>query len=135
MEKGEKQGLQPLTFFEILFLMGMIIFSQKEIDYCILETGLGGRLDATVLSDPVLSIITSISYDHMEILGDTIEKIAAEKNVSMHVTEDLIDLIWEDRPALSKRGISCYRKNCERKKIPSLRAEIARPYNFKKIRE
>ena len=79
MEKGEKQGLQPLTFFEILFLMGMIIFSQKEIDYCILETGLGGRLDATVLSDPVLSIITSISYDHMEILGDTIEKIAAEK--------------------------------------------------------
>ena len=79
MEKGEKQGLQPLTFFEILFLMEMIIFSQKEIDYCILETGLGGRLDATVLSDPVLSIITSISYDHMEILGDTIEKIAAEK--------------------------------------------------------
>ena len=79
MEKGEKQGLQLLTFFEILFLMGMIIFSQKEIDYCILETGLGGRLDATVLSDPVLSIITSISYDHMEILGDTIEKIAAEK--------------------------------------------------------
>ena len=77
MEKGEKQGLQPLTFFEILFLMGMILFSQ--IDYCILETGLGGRLDATVLSDPVLSIITSISYDHMEILGDTIEKIAAEK--------------------------------------------------------
>ena len=79
MEKGEKQGLQPLTFFEILFLMGMLIFSQKEIDYYILETGLGGRLDATVLSEPVLSIITSISYDHMEILGDTIEKIAAEK--------------------------------------------------------
>ena len=79
MEKGEKQGLQPLTFFEILFLMGMLIFSQKEVDYCILETGLGGRLDATVLSNPVLSVITSISYDHMEILGDTIEKIAAEK--------------------------------------------------------
>ena len=79
METGEQQGLQPLTFFEILFLMGMLIFSQKEIDYCILETGLGGRLDATVLSDPVLSVITSISYDHMEILGDTIEKIAAEK--------------------------------------------------------
>ena len=79
METGEQQGLQPLTFFEILFLMGMLIFSQKEIDYCILETGLGGRLDATVLSSPVLSVITSISYDHMEILGDTIEKIAAEK--------------------------------------------------------
>ena len=44
-----------------------------------METGLGGRLDATVLSNPVLSVITSISYDHTEILGDTIEKIAAEK--------------------------------------------------------
>lgn len=79
MKVGESQGLQPLTFFEILFFMGMLLFSQKEIDYCILETGLGGRLDATVLSEPVLSVITSISYDHMEILGDTIEKIAAEK--------------------------------------------------------
>lgn len=79
MKDGESQGLQPLTFFEILFFMGMLLFSQREIDYCILETGLGGRLDATVLSDSVLSVITSISYDHMEILGDTIEKIAAEK--------------------------------------------------------
>ncbi len=79
MKKAEQQGLQPLTFFEILFLMGMFIFSQKEVDYCILETGLGGRLDATVLSNPVLSVITSISYDHMGILGDTIEKIASEK--------------------------------------------------------
>ena len=55
MEKGEKQGLQPLTFLRF-FSDGNDLFSQKEIDYCILETGLGGRLDATVLSDPVLSI-------------------------------------------------------------------------------
>lgn len=79
MDEGQKQGLSSLTFFEILFFMGMLIFSKKEVDYCILETGLGGRLDATVLTNPVLSVITSISYDHMEILGDTIEKIAAEK--------------------------------------------------------
>lgn len=79
MVKGEEKGLQSLTFFEILFFMGMLIFSQKAVDYCILETGLGGRLDATVLSNPVLSVITSISYDHTEILGDTIEQIAAEK--------------------------------------------------------
>ena len=79
MVKGKEKGLQSLTFFEILFFMGMLIFSEKAIDYCILETGLGGRLDATVLSNPVLSVITSISYDHTEILGDTIEQIAAEK--------------------------------------------------------
>ena len=67
MVKGEEKGLQSLTFFEILFFMGMLIFSEKAVDYCILETGLGGRLDATVLSNPVLSVITSISYDHTEI--------------------------------------------------------------------
>lgn len=70
---------QPLTYFEILFLMSMLIFSQKNVDYCIMETGLGGRLDATVLTNPVLCVITSISLDHTAILGDTIEAIAAEK--------------------------------------------------------
>ncbi len=79
MERGKRQGLAPLTYFEVLFFMAVLLFSGKEIDYCILETGLGGRLDATVLSEPVLSIITSISYDHMELLGNTIEEIAFEK--------------------------------------------------------
>lgn len=79
MQGGEKAGRQPLTFFEILFLMSMDIFSKREVDYCILETGLGGRLDATVLCEPVLCIITSISFDHTKILGNTIEEIAGEK--------------------------------------------------------
>ena len=70
---------QPLTYFEILFLMSLLIFSGKNVDYCIMETGLGGRLDATVLTKPLLSVITSISLDHTAILGDTIEEIAAEK--------------------------------------------------------
>lgn len=70
---------KPLTYFEILFLMSLLIFSRKDVDYCIMETGLGGRLDATVLTVPVLSVITSISLDHTAILGDTIEAIAAEK--------------------------------------------------------
>ena len=70
---------QPLTYFEILFLMSLLIFSQKDVDYCIMETGLGGRLDATVLTHPVLSVITSISLDHTELLGNTIGEIAAEK--------------------------------------------------------
>ena len=72
-------GREPLTYFEILFLMSLLIFSEKDVDYCIMETGLGGRLDATVLTRPVLSVITSTSLDHTAILGDTIEAIAAEK--------------------------------------------------------
>ena len=79
MLTGESEGRKPLTYFEVLFLMSVLIFSEEKVDYCIMETGLGGRLDATVLCDPVLSVITSISLDHTEILGDTIEKIAAEK--------------------------------------------------------
>lgn len=79
MEQGEKLQLKPLTFFEILFLMGLLIFSGENLDYCIMETGLGGRLDATVLTRPLLCVITSISYDHTAVLGDTIEAIAGEK--------------------------------------------------------
>lgn len=68
------------TFFEYLFFMAMIIFSEEEIDYCILETGLGGRLDATnAVSKKELSVITRISLDHVEYLGDTIAQIASEK--------------------------------------------------------
>lgn len=68
------------TFFEYLFFMAMIIFPKEEIDYCILETGLGGRLDATnAVSKKEISVITRISLDHVEYLGDTVAQIASEK--------------------------------------------------------
>lgn len=68
------------TFFELLFLMGMVLFREEKADYIILETGLGGRLDTTnSIENPCLTVITEIGYDHMEYLGDTIEKIAKEK--------------------------------------------------------
>lgn len=79
MEEGMEKGLGPLTYFEVLFLMSLLIFREEEIDYCIMETGLGGRLDATVLTVPVLCVITSISLDHTAVLGETIEEIAREK--------------------------------------------------------
>ena len=74
------EGESHPTYFEILFLMGMVIFREKKVDYLILETGLGGRLDATnVVSSPLACIITSISRDHTEYLGETIREIAWEK--------------------------------------------------------
>ena len=79
LDRREEYGVRMLTYFEITFLMGMLIFSWEKPDYCIVETGLGGRLDATVLTDPILCIITSISLDHTAILGETIPEIAAEK--------------------------------------------------------
>ncbi len=68
------------TYFEFLFLMGMLIFAGAGVEFVMLETGLGGRLDATnAIAEPLLCVITSISRDHVQYLGDTIEKIAGEK--------------------------------------------------------
>ena len=68
-----------LTFFEVLTALGMDYFRQESVDYAVFETGLGGRLDATNVVDPLACIITAISMDHENILGDTIEQIALEK--------------------------------------------------------
>ena len=74
------EGSYHPTYFEFLFLMGMVIFADANVDYVILETGLGGRLDATTaVEEPSACVITSISFDHMQYLGNTIEAIAGEK--------------------------------------------------------
>ena len=75
-----EEGDSHPTYFEFLFLMGMLIFRDAGISTAVLETGLGGRLDATnSVEHPVVSVITSIGMDHMQYLGDTIEEIAGEK--------------------------------------------------------
>ena len=74
------EGSYHPTYFETLLLMGMVIFADAGVDYVTLETGLGGRLDATTaVENPVACVITSISLDHMQYLGDTVAKIAGEK--------------------------------------------------------
>jgi len=72
-------GLDEPTQFEMYTAMAFLYFERKKVDFAVIEVGLGGRYDATNVIDPLLSVITSISYDHMDILGDTIEKIAYEK--------------------------------------------------------
>jgi dihydrofolate synthase/folylpolyglutamate synthase len=75
----EKKLAQPPSFFETLTAMAFIHFAEPAIDIAVLEVGLGGRLDATNIVDPLLSIVTDISLDHMEWLGSTIGEIAREK--------------------------------------------------------
>lgn len=80
VKKMEERGLPHPTFFEFLFGMAVTVFAQRGTEYAVLETGLGGRLDATnSVEHPLCTVITSIGLDHTEILGDTLEKIAAEK--------------------------------------------------------
>ncbi|MCD8156837.1 MAG: bifunctional folylpolyglutamate synthase/dihydrofolate synthase [Clostridiales bacterium] len=75
-----RNNLNHPTFFEFIFALGMVLFERAQTEYIVLETGLGGRLDATnSFPTPLLSVITSISLEHTEILGGTLAQIAAEK--------------------------------------------------------
>lgn len=76
--KASIEEIAP-SFFEITVVMAFEYFAQQEVDFAVIETGLGGRLDSTNIITPELSVITSISLDHQEMLGNTIEEIAREK--------------------------------------------------------
>jgi dihydrofolate synthase / folylpolyglutamate synthase len=72
-------GFDQLTYFELSTVAAFLIFTQTKVDLAVIETGMGGRLDATNILVPLVSVITSIALDHTEYLGDTIEAIAFEK--------------------------------------------------------
>jgi len=73
-------GPDPITYFEITTVAGLLAFAETPADYTLLEVGLGGRLDATnVISDPAITIITPVDLDHQQFLGDTLGAIAGEK--------------------------------------------------------
>jgi len=72
------ESVQP-SFFEITVAMAFAYFSEQKVDIAVIETGLGGRLDSTNIIIPILSIITNISYDHQDLLGNTLSEIAKEK--------------------------------------------------------
>lgn len=110
----EGTGYHP-TFFEYLFFMAMLIFREKGPDYCILETGLGGRLDATnAVEKKELSVITRIGMDHMEYLGNTLEEIAGEKagiiaeNTPVVYLEEVPEAAGVIRAAASKKSAPAY---------------------------
>ncbi len=114
VKKMEKEGVSHPTFFEFLFGMAMLAFSTTDVEYIVLETGLGGRLDATnSIEKPLVSVITSIGMDHTSILGDTIDKIAFEKAgiikrgvpVFFYDSGNVSNCIIEERAA--KVGTSC----------------------------
>ncbi|MFA5156551.1 MAG: folylpolyglutamate synthase/dihydrofolate synthase family protein [Candidatus Omnitrophota bacterium] len=70
---------EPLSFFEVYTALAFIYFKEKKVDFAVLETGLGGRLDATNTVDPLVCVITPISYEHTQQLGNTLKAIAGEK--------------------------------------------------------
>lgn len=87
---AERETGSPPTYFEAVTLAAFRWFAEEAVDLAVVEVGLGGRLDATNLCDPVLSLITPIGFDHREFLGDTLAAIAREK----------AGILRSDRPAL-----------------------------------
>lgn len=97
-ETVQKQFTVHPSFFEVIFAMAAVYFEKKKPDYVIYETGMGGRLDATNVVKPELCMITSVGLDHMEYLGDTIEKIAEEK---AGIIKPSVPIVYFKRDAVS----------------------------------
>lgn len=103
-----KEASYHPTFFEYLFFMAMFVFEEQQVEYLVLETGLGGRLDATnALEHKEICVITSIGYDHMEYLGETLAEIAAEK--AGIVRKDTPVIYWDKNPEVTAAIERCAR--------------------------
>jgi dihydrofolate synthase / folylpolyglutamate synthase len=116
VERGELP--HPPSFFELLTAVAFCYFAEQRIDIAVLEVGLGGRLDATNVVDPLLSIITDIGIDHIEFLGNTLRSIATEKAGILRENGVLVTLsqhpeanaaIGEVALALNVRGVDASR--------------------------
>lgn len=125
---ANKQGIAHPSFFEFMFLMAAVYFNEKQPDFVIFETGMGGKLDATNVVMPVLSIITSIGLDHTQFLGDTIEQIAGEK---AGIIKRGVPVIYFDRKDAATNVIADYAAKME----ADLYLVEKKQYKLKKITE
>ncbi|MGH4118562.1 bifunctional folylpolyglutamate synthase/dihydrofolate synthase [Clostridium sp.] len=132
VEKVVELGYSNPTEFEIITCAGFLYFFQKKIDFAIVEVGLGGRLDSTNVIIPVLSVITSISLDHTQILGDTLDKIAYEK---AGIIKEGIPVIMFPQEKQSEEVIEriCTLKKCKLIKVPRNSAVYLGKENLKQI--
>lgn len=94
------------SFFELTVAMAFEYFAREQVDIAIIETGLGGRLDSTNIITPLLSVITNIGYDHMNLLGDTLEKIAWEKAgiIKKGIPAVIGEILPETRPVFETKA-------------------------------
>lgn len=129
-EESDRQKEKHPSFFEFLFLMGMCYFKEKEPDYIILETGLGGRLDATnCIAKPKLCVITEIGFDHMQYLGNTIVEIAGEK---AGIIKSGTPVVYLDKRKETSRVIEQTAEVLETPAIAVKKSQIGRPVMRKK---
>ena len=105
-ERLRKTKLGKLSYYEILTALAFLYFKEEKCDFVVLETGIGGRLDATNTVSSLVCAITPISYEHTQVLGSTLEKIAAEKAAIIKKSNQIVITAPQRRSALKviKRG-------------------------------
>jgi dihydrofolate synthase / folylpolyglutamate synthase len=97
LPKGFDREKATITFFEFTTVMAFLYFREEKVEWAVLETGMGGRLDATNVIDPLLSVITSISLEHQQHLGKTLTRIAEEKAGIIKARRPLITAVTQPR--------------------------------------
>lgn len=111
---GESNPFGVPSYFEVLVALSFEYFKRKKVDIAIIEVGLGGTLDATNVINPLIAVITNVDLDHTEILGDTIEKIAADKSGIIKNNTDVITA------AKQKTVVEIIQKKCLEENAPLL---------------
>ena len=133
---AERETGTPPTYFEALTVAAFLWFAEEKIDLGVIEVGLGGRLDATNLCDPILSLVTSISLEHQEFLGDTLAAIAKEKAGIFRPGRPALAWIEDPEPADALREVAVNRRT-ELRFVPDLvRIESAEtePWTGQRVR-
>jgi dihydrofolate synthase/folylpolyglutamate synthase len=108
---SEPERVRPL-FFDIVTAMAFKYFEEKHVDFAVLEVGMGGRLDATNIVQPLVSVITNISLEHTQVLGDTVLKIAYEK-AGIIKNDSVLVTATQDNSVYAFFEITCKRLNTE----------------------
>lgn len=117
----------PLSFFEVYTSLALLYFKEKKVDFAVLETGLGGRLDATNVVNPLVAAITPISYEHTQKLGNTLKEIAAEKAGIIKNKDQVVISAPQEEEAMQ-----VIQNRCREAKIKLY--EVGRSIGYKKTR-
>jgi dihydrofolate synthase/folylpolyglutamate synthase len=121
----EESNFEHPTFFEVVIAITFRYFEEQKVDFAVLEVGLGGRLDATNVVNPLVSVITNVSLEHTQILGDTVLKIAKEKAGIIKKNGILITATEDDEV------FNLFRRICKEKKSKIFR--VGRDIEFESL--
>ena len=127
IEEYQKMNNTKVTLFELETTMAMIYFAENNCDLVVLETGLGGLYDCTNIVNPLISVITSIGYDHMKVLGNTLVEIAEQKAGIIKENSETVFALSEENDVNEKIKQTCLKKH---NKLHTVKKEDIKNYEY-----